>query len=44
LFTKSQLWIRFVVSGSADPGLNPLQGTAVVTSLQLTVIISDKFF
>ena len=44
LFTKSQLWIRFVVNGSADPGLNPLQGTAVVTSLQLTVIISDKFF
>jgi hypothetical protein len=44
LFAQSQLWIRFVVNGSADPGLNPLQGTAVVTSLQLTVIISDKFF
>ncbi len=44
LFTKSQLWIRFVANGSADPGITPLQGKAVLTSLQLTVIISDKFF
>src|SRR5438874_8381013 len=44
LFAGTQLWIRFVANGSADPGVTPLQGTAVLTSLQLTVIISDKFF
>jgi hypothetical protein len=44
LFTNSQLWIRFVANGSADPGVTPLQGNAVLTSLELTVIISDKVF
>ena len=44
LFTKSQLWIRLVANGSADPGVTPLQGKAVLTSLQVTVIISDKIF
>src|SRR5256885_3081928 len=44
LFAGTDLWVRFVANGSADPGLTPLQGNAVLTSLQLTVIISDKFF
>ena len=44
LFAGTQLWIRFVGNGSADPGITPLQGQAVLTTLQLTVIISDKFF
>src|SRR6266480_2922893 len=44
LFAGTDLWVRFVANGSADPGITPLQGKAVLTTLQLTVIISDKFF
>jgi hypothetical protein len=43
LFTKSQLWIRFVASGS-NPGATLLQGKAALTSLLLTVIIKEQLF
>jgi hypothetical protein len=44
LFRKSQLWTRLVVNAAANPGVTPLQGKAVLTSLLVTVIIKDKFF
>ena len=43
LFTKSVLWFRLVARGT-NSGLTLLQGKMVLTSLQLTVVITDKLF
>ena len=43
LFTKSELWFRLVARGT-NSGLTLLQGKMVLTSLQLTVVITDKLF
>jgi hypothetical protein len=43
LFTKSQLWVRLVASGT-NPGATLLQGKAVLTSLLVTVILKAKLF
>jgi hypothetical protein len=43
LFTKSQIWIRLVASGS-NAGATLLQGNAALTSLLLTVILKEKLF
>ena len=43
LFTKSELWFR-LVAGGTNSGLTLVQGKMVLTSLQLTVVITDKLF
>ena len=44
LFAGKELWIRLQAQGSADPGVLPLQGNAVLKGLRLTVVMNDKFF
>lgn len=43
LFTANQMWFRFQATGQ-NGSLTPVQGNAILTSLYLTVYISDKFF
>ncbi len=43
LFTASTIWVRMVASVS-NPGLTLLQGKAVLTGLQLRLVVQDKLF
>jgi len=43
LFSKSQVWVRIVASVS-NTGATLMQGKAVLTGLQLHVVVQDKLF
>ncbi|HUK21443.1 MAG TPA: hypothetical protein VLV45_07785 [Gemmatimonadales bacterium] len=43
LFTNSQVWIRLAATVS-NPGVSLLQGKAVLTSLNLHLVVSEKVF
>ena len=43
LFTKSAIWVRIVATVS-NPTATLLQGKAVLTGLQLRVVVQDKIF
>jgi hypothetical protein len=43
LFTSSSLWVRLEASVS-NPGLTLLQGKAVLTGLELRLVVRDKLF
>jgi hypothetical protein len=44
LFRRAELWARVAAQGSNADLVTPVQGTLVLTSLRLTVVISDKIF
>ena len=43
LFTEPELWVRMVAAGS-NPGVTPVVGKMVLTSLQLRIVLQDKLF
>jgi hypothetical protein len=43
LFTKSQVWVR-IVARVANATLSVVQGKAVLTGLQMHVVVQDKIF
>jgi hypothetical protein len=43
LFTKSEVWVKLAATVT-NSGIAPLQGKAVLTGLQLHVVVNDKIF
>ena len=43
LFTASELWVRIAAAGS-NPGVTPVVGQMVLTSLNLRIVLQDKVF